>query len=172
MAFTTVTIASHWPRGWARVSSARKNLQGTFWKVITAEAEQCNESQQVQWNPAMLSLNHALCNAVSVKQLSLVLEEICFCQFVAGHTSTESYLNPVWDVTETGSQKGNGLNTFSEGCDTHVQHLPCWNRGLLQGDACPCMSCVKVLGFAADQSLVLRYGSCCLRVLQQCCSEA
>lgn len=46
--------------------------------------------------------------------------------------------------------------------------LPCWDRGLLQGDACPSMSCVRVLCFAADQSLVL---SCRTSSLRESYSE-
>lgn len=52
----------------------------------------------------------------------IVVGKICSCQFVAGLTHTGSSLNPVQDVTEIGSQQGNGLRTFSEGCDTGVQH--------------------------------------------------
>lgn len=52
----------------------------------------------------------------------IVVEKICSCQFVAGLGPTGSSLNPVGDVTETGSQQGNGLRTFSEGCDSRVQH--------------------------------------------------
>lgn len=169
MVFLTITVDSYLP--WAQVKflSARGNMSGATWKVITAEAEHCNETHQEPVTP----LNHVLCNPVSLKYLMQMdkligTQKFCSCPFVAGIAPTCNSLNPVQDATETthgkGGWKGNGLSTFSKGCDTGIQHnlLVSLSFPAEIGVCCEVMFCMSCEGCGA-----LWWSVCGVKLLEQ-----
>lgn len=165
MVFLTVTVDSYSPWGQVR-ESARGNLSGAVWKVITAEAEHCNEIHQEPVTP----LNHVPVSLNYLTQMDKLIgtQKFCSCPFVAEFAPICSSLNPVQDATEIthrkGGWKGNGLSTFSKGCDTPIQQnlLVSLSFPAEMGVSCKVMFCVSFEGCCALWGSV-----CAVKLLEQ-----